>query len=473
MSKIFHRIIVLVAAAIAGCNSKSKTLESVVSTVESQTDKSATAFLARPGGFYAFCSYREGELQKEISLPVDQQFCSSELLSGACDQQSSTVQETASSLLESKDLSHLKSLIENVSDVQSELENMIVAHAKTCLDRGELLANLAAKAIAEQPKNLERLEAGRKRFWRYVFRITVELGSRGSVAMYQSDFYKRMRKLIVHSVCSGASEVGAKLLANNQGSTQEIACMKTASSICRAVGGFVNLQSIVSDQEAEGVVSDIISIANAGLGAACDSIGATLACGLISESFAQIRQAIQSGDNDWAQCSGATDLGRKLGEIWISRQSGVTSNQLEAPIAKAFDFNGKSHTLCCRCNRSYYQDHLLTSDEKFRIDSVLQYALEPDLNGSNSSFCESYEHRNKVYLERPYYGYATYYQYERCEEVLLDGVNDCEYTNDAYSKGERLPLRNLSGQPTSGRTTHFGPPQVFIGTIKCLDDKCL
>src|SRR5690606_29328863 len=121
-------------------------------------------------------------------------------------------------------------------------------------------------------------------------------------------------------------------------------------------------------------LSAMVTIANVGLETACDAYGVTIACGVISEALAQIRQAIMTGTNDWAECTGVAEIAREFGRASEEYSTGISDKQFESPWWKAFNFDGTSYSICCHCARRYYMSKFGT-DEAFRTDGILQYTV--------------------------------------------------------------------------------------------------
>ena len=190
--------------------------------------------------------------------------------------------------------------------------------------------------------------------------------NRSANPVYQGSVFSNLRGLFLSGVCyAGADAAGTLLQAsaakssNTQcsytwDSSRIGACVSSGATICSALGGFIDISSLglQSDDDAINWVEDATDV---GLESLCKAAGpgGSIACGAINVAAQQIEMAIETGDNDWAECLGisqaATCLGDWLGSGGWSNASGVESPRTE----QGSDGNPWTVVGCCECTLDY------------------------------------------------------------------------------------------------------------------------
>jgi hypothetical protein len=228
------------------------------------------------------------------------------------------------------------------------------------------------------------------------------------------DAISSARTVDFDNACSSASAQSAEAKKSRLAS-----CFRTAGSICDVAvsTGRINVDNFLPDSD--NVAVDIAaSLASEVASGAC-KLGATAtqkSCALINAAAEQIKMAILTGDNDWANCAGTTQLGTCLGKTIGSRgwtnTNGVESVQTstDPETQKNFEFTG-----CCLCDYNKFNAGLFSDAlvESYQVISVIQ---QGDFETGN---CAYRENRGRFSI-----GNGQRAQYQNCQKRYLAG-NRC------------------------------------------------
>jgi hypothetical protein len=137
-------------------------------------------------------------------------------------------------------------------------------------------------------------------------------------------------------------------------------CLRSAASVCEIVvnKGTVNLDNFLpSDPTLAAQVSRTLASEVASGACKLGAASTQTACAVINAAAAQIKEAILTGDNDWGNCLGTSQLGACLGTIWGSQgytnNNGVeTSTTKTGTDGKSFEYKG-----CCMCDIEKYANN--------------------------------------------------------------------------------------------------------------------
>lgn len=170
------------------------------------------------------------------------------------------------------------------------------------------------------------------------------------------------------------------------------------------------------------LTEDIASVTLSGACKLGSAVGQT-ACSVISAAAAQIKMAIKTGNNDWANCLGTTQMGACVGdqlENWMNgTQSGDAGAGVEtAQTVQDTSGNNVRQQRFCWCDRNCYQNDGYFTDTKF----MHQYdysVVSDETNGAGQRECANHMKTIWPYPTQLRNGYKVYYQYTNCEIVTV------------------------------------------------------
>lgn len=243
------------------------------------------------------------------------------------------------------------------------------------------------------------------------------------------DAISKQRTVDFENACGGA--LGGR---SSEASKSQIgSCFRTAGSICSIVveQGKVNLDNFLPATDDLGYAADTAvdvakELASEVVSNACQlgSVVTRGACGAINAAAAQIKEALVSGDNDWANCVGTSQLGACIGSKIGS--GGWTNNNGAETATEADDGNGGkfSYVGCCLCERQefargFYANNIIAS---LNVISVIQ---QGDYDSGN---CAYRQNRGDFTMS----GSSSVFRYSRCDKVFLAG-NRCAPDNSGFA----------------------------------------
>ncbi len=226
------------------------------------------------------------------------------------------------------------------------------------------------------------------------------------------------------------------------------ACMKTGASLCAAYAGSVNFEQLAG-LDPNSVGGFFAGVAGAGVSATC-AAGGTLTnvlCGTINQAGLQIRQAITTGNNDWATCIPTAQAGACIGTLYANWQSGGWTNNSGVETAQGTgDDESRS---CCWCYKDSYKNDGYLSDTRVSRENWLGVIQAGDYKSGN---CPSMEKKGRQTGGIQQYsddGYELYYRYSECGKAKVKGSRcspDDSGTVYLYSEAKKDYI-----------PTHFGP----------------
>ena len=326
---------------------------------------------------------------------------------------------------------------------QQAIDQDFTTAINLCINGQAIQINQQNQNLANDPTIQAAAAAAQEEYWHEAVRAVALTFNRSLNPVYQGSVFKNLRGLFLSSVCyAGADTVGT--LMQSQAAAQASsgtcsytwdssrigACVASGATICSALGGYIDLSSL-GLQSDDDTIDWIEDAADVGLESVCQSAGAvgSIACGAINVAGQQIKMALETGDNDWAECLGisqaATCLGTWLGSDRWTNDSGVQTPRQE----QGADGNPWTVVSCCECQLNYidrqrgwiYDTDTITSSQNWT--GVIQ---QGDFATGNCGVKEGAE-----YIDDPNPSYwddvRHLHKYEGCQQIDVVGAT-CSMT---------------------------------------------
>jgi hypothetical protein len=301
------------------------------------------------------------------------------------------------------------------------------------------------------------------------------IDSDGLSSKAKADKINSLKKDIALALC----KAGGKLVANQITDEPQInydnpcaailqrtksrakACALTASSACKIAAGDIDVKNFLP----EGAIDDkplaelSAEVGNTVASIACEagSKASKFACAAISESAAQIRKAITTGNNDWAHCVGTDQMGACGGTVYAEYMLGIKADDMKQPIRTAKPVPSKpeySQRDICWCWYSCYQDDWGSNTELHKSN----YYTVISAGGAGERECTKQDGRWNWTGNKSKAGYSMYWKKRSCEIVKArfktsaTGDSDGFKHMEVYYSGRWIGknMSNHSGSCPSG-----------------------
>ena len=242
-----------------------------------------------------------------------------------------------------------------------------------------------------------------------------------------------IQKQIATAACVGASMVIGNAISQKRevdfenacgfkfDKTRLASCFRSSGDICMILSqsGNIDVANFMPDTASKGAIF-LQDVSSAVVSGAC-SLGANAskaACNAISAAAFQIKQALITGNNDWAHCVGSDQLGTCIGTKYAEVFGGAMSRAaLDAPVAQALGSSDNRYRKCCWCYRDYYKRYWLYPNEFFRRDNAVFVTGE----GDGGALCQERSDYPRSELPEKVDGYPAYFVNRECGEVYVKG----------------------------------------------------
>lgn len=321
------------------------------------------------------------------------------------------------------------------NNLGTEIEGLQTGADNTFDGAGQLFSEVQ-KGVIECVKNMEKetlVELGKKYATRLGLNVGNELiksrdlkrnlanwactGAAGAIG----NAISKQRTVDFENACGGA--LGGRSAEATK--SQIASCFRSAGSVCSIVveQGKVNLDNFLPSTDDYGAVADTAAdlgkeLASEVVTNACQlgSVVTRSACGVINAAAAQIKEALTSGDNDWANCVGTSQLGACIGQKIGS--GGWTNNNGVENATQADDGNGGqfSYLGCCLCELQEFQRGTFANNI-LGSRTVVSRIQQGDYNSGNCAYRQN--RGDFTMVANP-----NVFRYTGCSKVYLAG-NAC------------------------------------------------
>jgi hypothetical protein len=342
--------------------------------------------------------------------------CQRETINGFCQAALSAAGNTAANVASDK----------SVEQIEADALKTIPGAIKTAITG--CVQQLAYDTVKQALKN-----AGTRQFLPDLTKklATEAIKSDNLSAAAKAEKAAELKKQIALLVCSA----GTKLIANQIDAQPQVnynnpcaaifatsksrakACLNTTSSICKIGAGDISLDNFLPEGSLDDkpVATLATEAANQIAQGGCKTAGSagSALCATISESANQIRQAITSGNNDWAHCLGTDQVGACTGTVVTEYMLGIKVADLKEPVREpkpSVEAPEYQETEVCWCDYSCYQDDWGTDTELTRSN----YYTVISRGDAGKRECDNKDGRWNWTGQKSKAGYHLYWMKHQC-----------------------------------------------------------